>query len=305
MLVNYRIKDPRNFNVRVPDKFKGIFGCDFVTPENITDEIAATLIMIGRGSKIELSSEGKKDAIIDPKVIKQPHSITPIIGLGLAEDLDFWQIIFDETQKPKLEPGASIYFQKGLTPFFEDEVIARHVFNDKPFTGIFSYSWMSKFKNPHKITIEQHLKVLRSDETIGAVGHHKHHGHGRNMWPSAERWHKGIIEMAETVLSEMGYQINLRELSTSEPFYFNNFIARTEIYKDYVDAFLQPAMKIMVDNDDLSQRLMQDSGYGKKSLYKGKLMATIGVPHYPYHPFLLERWFSTYCALKGIKQVNL
>jgi len=56
---------------------------------------------------------------------------------------------------------------------------------------------------------------------------------------------------------------------------------------------LAPAMAVM----DQMPELMQNSGY---SALPDRLAARFGVPHYPYHSFLCERFFSYFAHLNNL-----
>jgi hypothetical protein len=56
-------------------------------------------------------------------------------------------------------------------------------------------------------------------------------------------------------------------------------------------------MQVMNHNAELNKMIWQDSGYHKKKRMSAKLKQDLGVPYYPLHTFICERFWSVYLAM--------
>ncbi len=120
----------------------------------------------------------------------------------------------------------------------------------------------------------------------------------RNVWTKAEQWQPGILEIANRIFAEFEPTkgIDITELETPIV-YQNAFVARREVYADYVQTWLRSLITIMENNFEIAALLMQDAKYKDAKLDKQKMIGTFGKPYYTFHPFVCERFFSTYLAL--------
>lgn len=77
----------------------------------------------------------------------------------------------------------------------------------------------------------------------------------------------------------------------------NYIIARPEVYQDYASKVLLPCMDVMESDPIISERVWKDSGYYKKMRMPAQLKSDLGVPYYPLHTFICERFWSVYLAM--------
>lgn len=211
---------------------------------------------------------------------------------------DVWQIYYDKSQEKTLEPYASRYFVEGLSPFFENHVIAQHEFGlSKQYTGIFSHAYKLAWKNPAKHTITHLLENIGEYDAISPCGHW---GKGDGYFQAMERFHPGALKIAEMLLSKMGLPPT-SEVIVDAHYYFNAFIARTSVYVHYVEEFLKPAMELMETGEELRPLCWQDARYARTKgvELRMRMQVLLGVPYYPMHPFVLERMFAYWCKVKG------
>jgi hypothetical protein len=89
----------------------------------------------------------------------------------------------------------------------------------------------------------------------------------------------------------------------SRAIYENHFIARKEIYHEYVNDCLMPAISYMRDRP----LYFADSGYAGRKTQKERdaYYEKTGRRDWPIAPFVLERLFSIWCEGKGFKMINL
>lgn len=213
--------------------------------------------------------------------------------------VDFIQIIYDESQREKCYPFADVYFNYGLTIFFENSVIENVVLASKS-DKISVCSWRLKEKmkyyigKPREITLE----LLKTDyEVLSFTRNTQYH----RMIESAERWHPGFRSTMSKIMAKIG-QPMVNEVKN--PIYQNHFAASRGTYQDYVKHYLVPAMQCMESDLEINRLIMQDANYSKlKGVKQDELEGiknNIGINYYPMAPFILERLFSIYVQNKKI-----
>jgi hypothetical protein len=220
----------------------------------------------------------------------------------VAGEIALYQIYYKEFQKEKLYPFATPYFNDKLTPFFENSVISKLV-KETTAEKIGVCSWRLREKQRNNIPPARVLseEVLNTDYDILSLTKNssKH-----MMLEAAEVWHPGFIEILHRIGHAIGQVIPKK---ISFPIYQNHFVAKTSIYRQYVEEFLDPAMQAMTEDVELMGLCWQDSRYSKLkdeplSDHAKKLL---GVNYYPMHPFLCERFFSCWIENKGFNVVYI
>lgn len=203
------------------------------------------------------------------------------------------QIIYDERQRASCLPIAKVYYNETLTIFFENEVI-RELVSTSQADKIAVCSWKLKEKlkwyigRPRPITQE----LLESEyDIMSFTKNSKHH----QMLYAADKWHPGFKATFSKILSAIGKNF---PSEVKIPIYQNHFSSKREIYQDYVNTYLIPAMEVMKNDAEINKLVMVDSNYAQldrtpQSKLKN-LKEKIGIDYYPLAPFLLERLFSVY-----------
>jgi len=214
----------------------------------------------------------------------------------MAADLEFYQIYYKDDQLPELYDFAIPYFNKDLTLYFENTPIC-DIVPKSTAERICVASWRLAQKRGNLIRAKKQInrEDLIDDYDVAILTPRSPTHRPLYM---AYRWHgipflKAINELKKfiKVPDELKYGI-----------YENHFIARGDIYKDYVTNCLIPAI------DFMSSRpvFFTDSGYAKRkpqeevTAYK-KLT---GRNDWPMSPFVLERLFSIWIHYKNLKVVN-
>lgn len=214
------------------------------------------------------------------------------------------QIYYCEEQKAECFPFANLHFNHSLTIFFENSVIKDLVLaSTDEKIGVFSWKLRQKMRwnilRPRPITEE----VINTEyDVLCFTGNSKNH----KMLACAEGWHKGFRETMGYLLESIGQKIP-GEVRT--PIYQNSFMAKLEIYQDYVKNWLSPAMEATMKDSELYSLMTKDSGYTnlakKDAASPDYLHEKIGIPFYPLAPFILERLFSIYCHNNRINVTQL
>lgn len=209
----------------------------------------------------------------------------------MAEKIELHQIYFEDAQKVKLYDFAIPFFNESLTVFFENSVISKVVKQsnaDK--VGVCSHDLQRKLfiKARGKRTLEQN-DLIGDYDVLGLIQMSKHH----SMLQSAELWHPGFRKILEILAAKIGFQV---PHEVKNPIYQNHFVAKTAIYKAYIDNCLDPAMELMTTDVELIGLCNQDSQYrvtttGSKARFD-RVKELLGLDYYPLHPFVCERLFS-------------
>lgn len=203
------------------------------------------------------------------------------------------QIYYKDEQKTACYPFSDLHFNDKLTIFFENTPISRFVMEAKEDKiGVCSWKLREKMKynvcRPRVLTEE----VINSDyDVLSFTCNTRNH----RMLEAADRWHAGFRVAINKIVESIGSRC---PGDVKIPIYQNAFMAKREIYQDYVKKWLNPAMELMIKDSEMNKIAMIDSRYTqlakKEAASFEYLKNQIGVPYYPMAPFLLERLFSIY-----------
>ena len=221
------------------------------------------------------------------------------------------QIYYREDQKEKLYPFAIPYKNEVLTIFFENTVISEVVMASKA-DKIGVVSWKMSHPQHTKLTwnlgwprrIEEITEeFLNSDyDVLPFTRNSKYH----EMLGAASQWHPGFRPALTKIVEGIGKKM---PLEVKKPIYQNAFMAKREIYQDYVTDYLNPAMELIKNDPEVYKMATADSNYTqlvkKEAASAEYLQEKIGMPHYPMVPFLLERLFSIYVHNKNVNVTYL
>lgn len=203
----------------------------------------------------------------------------------MVESIDFHQIYYDDLQLLKIYNWAKPLYNPGLTIFFENSVIAETVSSTQAEKiGICSWRLAEKLRMRSQLSIPLHQAIFETNYDVLALTKQSSH---HQMMAAAREWHPGFMETISQLWEKVGLKM---PLETDRPIYQNHFIAKTSIYKKYVDEFLKPAMEVTMKDEHLNRLMMQDSHYGKLSQGDMRsVKAKLGLDFYPMAPFVLER----------------
>jgi hypothetical protein len=217
-----------------------------------------------------------------------------------------YQIYFEDSQRAGLEyvpyrnDDCGVYFESGVIAKLVGE--GAHLACD--YFGVVSHQLRSKVAYTrdawkHRGVIanvstrtfspadfEQEV-TRRAPDAMSFLTHVPH-----DPVTHADGFHPGFSELFRGIMKAIGH--DWTPTAFRHVFYFNYFVARPEIYERYVREMLAPAMAAM----DQMPELMRNSGYPHP--LPDALRARFGVPHYPYHPFLCERFFSYFAHLHNL-----
>lgn len=212
------------------------------------------------------------------------------------------QIYYADYQKEFLLPIAKPYYNPNLTIFFENSVIKELVMQTTA-TKVGVISWklyqklrwnLGKPRFTHEITEE----VINSEyDVLPFTRNSEQH----KTLEALEMWHPGSVSLLTKIVEGIGKKMPSQVWPS---IYQNAFMAKTEIYQDYVTDYLSPAMDLIQNDAEIYRLATADSNYTnltkKDCASAEELQAKIGMPYYPFIPFILERLFSIYIHNKKI-----
>lgn len=225
----------------------------------------------------------------------------------MARTLSFYQIFYKVDQLDKLYPFAIPYKNEELTDYFENSVIAEIV----PVCNsdlISVCSWRLKQKRgDYALGLNGDMsltedKILSADYDIAVLTPRSNRHQPLLM---AREWHGPVwgeaFDVFKDFLSSIGIKIK-GELSKA--IYENHFVAKKEIYHEYVNRCLNPAISFCEEREVFKL----DSGYVRKKrdrLEVEEYQMKTNRKDWPIAPFILERLFSIWVEGKGFKIINL
>lgn len=210
----------------------------------------------------------------------------------------------EETRKRCFEsPLVVPHFNEKCSEFFENDVIV----NETPqagYFGVLSWAFIDKVRPlPNRSTITpEYIKDKLKADVLSFFSKNKN----RNVFELCNRYHPGSDIVFDRICKRVGYDSELLKENTRFTVYQNAFIAKADIFNQYKDELLKPAMKLMKADPEVRNIVWRDSGYYKKSEMSDKLKRELGVPYYPYHTFICERLLSLFLQKhKHISAIHL
>lgn len=222
----------------------------------------------------------------------------------MAQSIGFYQIWFREEHKKEIFPFASQFHNPTLSEFFENSIISTLV-KSTVADKIAVCSWSLRKKMTMRIPPRRELfqEVLQEDFDVMSFSKNVP---SHDMLGALEGWHPGCTEILKLIFANLSLPFTRKP---KFPIYQNAFCAKSEIYKQYVTEFLDPAMELMATNERIKVLCWQDAGYTRTTLNETvdlkRIKELLGVPYYPLHPFLLERCFSLWIDNKNLKVIYL
>jgi len=217
----------------------------------------------------------------------------------VLKTLDFIQIHYKDEQKEEMYDFATPYFNKVLTPYFENSVIAELVPNcESDYVGVCSWRLRKKRGDMFRL-LDKTLtkdKILNADFDVAIL---TPRSPTHNVMGMASHWHGQAWDNA---ISDLRKFIKVPNV-VKHAVYENHFIANSEIYKDYIIHCLNPVMDYMATRS----MYFVDSGYHtRKSAEDLEAYRKLtGRMDYPIAPFVLERLFSIWINDKNFKVIPL
>lgn len=225
------------------------------------------------------------------------------------KSLDFWQIIYKLEQKGHCYPFAKVWLNARCTEYFENSVICELVpRSTADFISV--CSWRLKEKRQQGwtpvILKNEELTLERIEENDFDIAILTPFDSAHNTMLMSSSWHGKAWDDAISALRSF---IEIPTELIGNAIYQNHFIARREIYQQYVSECLAPAISFM----EGKAVFRTASGYREKKTRGGKLkdqelerlLQGFGLSDYPIGVFVLERLFRIWIDNKKYRIINL
>lgn len=229
-------------------------------------------------------------------------------------NLAFYQIIYKDEQRTECYDFSTPFFNNTISHFFENDIIKTLVpACQSEYVSVCSWRLRKKRQDGWTPMLcgfagkEDDLsfeKIIKQDADIMVL---TPRSIGHQMLFNASRWHGGHEH-------DYAWEKSIAELKkfmpvpgeVKTPVYENHFIARKEIYHEYITSCLNPVMQYMSDKDIF----FSDSGYAEKKERQSpgeveRYRKETGRKDYPIAPFILERLFSIWINDRQFKIVNI
>ena len=214
-----------------------------------------------------------------------------------------YQIFYRDKQKEKMFGFSIPYFNQDVSIFFENDPIKKLV-SETTADKIAVCSWKLRDKLRYNVAPPRRAEELTEEklnsdyDVMPFTRNTKYH----TMLAAASLWHPGFLEIMTKIVEGIGKKM---PSEVKIPIYQNAFIAKREIYQDYVKDYLSPAMDLIKNDPEIYKLATVDSNYTKlmreDCASPEYLQEKIGFRYYPLVPFLLERLFSIYVHNKNVK----
>jgi hypothetical protein len=215
-----------------------------------------------------------------------------LLNYLIPNNLVVYQIYYNKSQKIYLSEDTIPYYNDKLSVYFENDIIKDlyKVKNKGDYFGVLSWKFIDKNKFDFKSEyIDGKYDIYIFNPLI------------EDVFYESNVHHPFFISIFKYVLEKLNIDT---DINLSIGLYTNSIIARSNIYKKYVDEYLIPTMKILdnIDETDrrsriINKKLWSDSKYLITDRMSKRLKEYTGKPYYTYHSFICERLWSVFYEL--------
>lgn len=184
-----------------------------------------------------------------------------------------------------------------VTPYFENTLILEKFAEngDDPYFGLLSHTLRDK----GGASESDYARYMARKYDVYVLNRHAIDRKARFI-NATSRIHPHFGPLFDWLLESIGKSYDWRKEHHLYPsVQFNFVVARSEIYGQYIEEYLQPAVNAMeAATGDIREMLWADAKYKPRHLtneeMREKFTKHMGIAHYPHHPFLLERLWSVF-----------
>jgi len=245
-----------------------------------------------------------KNMIIRHRHMTTDHGIGCMCYLGkmpgLTNEIRVFQSYFDKFSQERLLPQFIPYFNSTCSKYFEGQIIcdlfAQGKHEGSAYVGLVSSRVREKLNGVPAFAEAIEADGCKHDFYVPSWGERL------EVWQIARSCHgERIVQVARDIIRVLGYSVpDLYHLGGAQSI-SNYQVCRTDLYTEFVEKLLRPAIAVMEDrrNEEFQEALHENSKYSRRgSLTPAQLLKICGKPYYTLHPFITERLFATYAAIK-------
>jgi len=222
-----------------------------------------------------------------------------------------YQIYFDDQSRKSLEPEYIPYFNNPTSIFFESQVmcdlVGKGEHKNCEYFGVVSHKlrkkvhgskmWGRTIANQSRRQFspkefETYIRVAGAD--IASYSTHP----PQQVFPWAEKYHKGICKAADLLIRKLSYRLYY-DAKSFQVIYFNYFVAKPKIYEDFVNTLLRPAIRLMKHDPELHKLCKVNSHY--RFPMPEAVTKQTGYDYWPLFPFIAERLINLYMIKNNYK----
>jgi hypothetical protein len=227
----------------------------------------------------------------------------------MVGSIDLYQIYYNQNQSQELYDFAKPVFSIGLTPYFENQFICALVPQSQA-DYISVCSWRLRKKragvahflggfNKDEFTLDKIESAMPFDVAVLTP-----HSPSHQPLTMAVNWHGKAWVEAYNALKPFLARFGPVPEELKHSIYENHFIAKREIYQDYVQNWLMPAIEFIGEEPVF----FAPSGYTQKkrdSEEISRVHRLLKSNDWPILPFILERLFSFYLNNKNLNVIKI
>jgi hypothetical protein len=221
-----------------------------------------------------------------------------------------YQIYYDESQKDSLMDGFISHFNEKATVNLESGIICDLVNQGEcsncDWFGVFSWKVRDKikgfdFERLNDVTAKSgEYDVLAANPRncmpeILPTGPYNIRELHVEIWPPMDMLLRKLQQASIIPTKKRGYMWKKKNY-----IYCNFFLAKKDIYLDYVESLLKPAIDLFQTDGELNKLGMKapNTQYDNPPQ---RFVDHTGLTQYPHIPFVLERLINVYVEAKSIK----
>jgi len=193
-------------------------------------------------------------------------------------------------EKYEKEPWAKLLYIES-TKYLESnayKILVDHEdeWKNKEYVGVIKYSFEDKTSlfDFHELCKASEADVL----TFVGPESHSPDTQGISMIRTARRCHMYFPTIwAHILVTRLGME-ETKVFSDDIPAFYSNFwIAKTNLFREYIRVY--GIVHNIMEQDELVRPILYQNAAYFEHIDKEKLTQIMGVPYYPYHPFIMER----------------
>jgi hypothetical protein len=227
-----------------------------------------------------------------------------------------YQIYYDKSQHEHLLDGFDEHYNETATVFLESGIMCDLIdLNAEKcdWFGVFSWKVYEKLRGFNHNRLVKLINNNSKADIIGPddVTRHKarppkheslyhYKNKKKNYHTDIKKTFNYLIELLQG-LNIVSANCNFLNVKMNQ-IYYNAFVAKYQIYKDFIDTMLKPSIELFNTNETLKQLSIKDAGYPTKP--PKRFCEHTGLINYPQIPFILERLINLYIYNKQTLNVE-
>jgi len=214
--------------------------------------------------------------------------------------VELFQIYYDVQQKGRLLDGFTPHFNERATTELESRIICEIIpgaATNSEWVGVFPWKIRSKLKRISRPRIVNHI-----DENYDIITPQPNQYPKRVKGPHFPRRQpsmEGVWPCIDMIVDKLKLSTEPVLVAKLPRIYYNAFVAKSDVYINFVDSILKPAIDLSHEDEELNNLMMAPSEYPFDPPVR--FTEHTGHKKYPWAPFVLERLINVFIELNNIK----